>query len=510
MKKILLLGLLGTLLGGCGLIDMNNENSTSSTSSPTLITEKPGSIENKGLTGEEYLNYYSYTTKCEFFPSTGNPKMLVVPVLFSDSDVNSLLYSSEQILSDLDKTFNGTSLETGWESVSTYYQKSSYGKLNLEADVLDYWITLDKTLEEIMALDALQYLDPTWYIVDYVVDVMKNQGIDLTQYDSDSDGFIDGIWIVYGERNYSRRANYTEEETNFLWAYTFWENKNNPVVDNPKANVYCWGSYDFMYEGVNGESPLILDAHTFVHETGHMLGLDDYYDYDVNSLLNPTGCLDMMDYNIGDHNAYSKFLLGWINPQVFNFERGTTYTLNPFESSGDCLLISTSDGNNISPLEEYLFIEYYTPTGLNELDSIYQYGSKYPYMFNQEGIKIYHVDARLGEYKRTSAGIWKKNQYIRNFLEEDLYNNTNKSTYFDIFASNTSSRSFNKDYKLLNLISENNPNNDYYYMNTYAKNKDLFERGSTLSNYEFNDGNILNFEVSILDIRDNEASIFFE
>ena len=226
--------------------------------------------------------------------------------------------------------------------------------------------------------------------------------MDLSEYDSNLDGFIDGIWLVYGERNYSHKANATDDDVNLLWAYTFWENNNSPVIDNPKANVYCWGSYDFMYEGLSNANTMKIDAHTFIHETGHMLGLDDYYDYDEKSTLNPTGCLDMMDYNIGDHNAYSKFLLGWVEPQVFNFESGL-YSLRPFESSGDCLLISTSRNNNISPLEEYLLIEYYTPTGLNEFDSIYSYTSKYPLLFTQKGVKVYHVDSRLGEFKKNES-----------------------------------------------------------------------------------------------------------
>ena len=48
----------------------------------------------------------------------------------------------------------------------------------------------------------------------------------------------------------------------------------------------------------------------------------DYYNYDAGDessttpYLAPAGCLDMMDFNIGDHMAYSKFLLGWIEPTV--------------------------------------------------------------------------------------------------------------------------------------------------------------------------------------------------
>ena len=93
---------------------------------------------------------------------------------------------------------------------------------------------------------------------------------------------------------------------------------------------------------------------------------------------------------------------------------------------------------------------------------------------------------------------------------DDIRNETDlKSVYYDIFASNTSSRSYKENYKILNLISSNSPNQDYYYNRTYAKNKDLFVRDSVIKDYEFNDGNILNFELVVSNI-DTTATIFFE
>ena len=230
MKKLFIIGIVSVLLSGCTFnINFKQDNTVSSQSSITsedVIVEKPGSIENKGVSGQEYLDYYSDVYRCEFFPSTGTPKMLVVPVLFSDTNVSTLMHDSETIFSDLDKTFNGGKEETGWESVSSFYKKSSYGKLDMSADIYNDWIRLDKTLEEVMALDIKTYKDPTWYVVDYVVEVLKNQEIDLSQYDSNLDGFIDGIWLVYGVRNYAHYMNASDKMMNLLWAYTFWENKH--------------------------------------------------------------------------------------------------------------------------------------------------------------------------------------------------------------------------------------------------------------------------------------------
>ena len=65
---------------------------------------------------------------------------------------------------------------------------------------------------------------------------------------------------------------------------------------------------------------------------------DDYYDYEEGN--GPDGGIgggDMMDYNVGDHNAYSKMMLGWISPIVMTDT--DTITLSSFGSSGDAIFI---------------------------------------------------------------------------------------------------------------------------------------------------------------------------
>lgn len=109
-----------------------------------------------------------------------------------------------------------------------------------------------------------------------------------------------------------------DNESQLAWAFT---TANGRSQENLKYKVgtFSWGSYFFMTEG-NYQSLLtgfLPDAHTYIHETGHILGLEDYYSY-ANSKENPeypVGGLDMMDYNIGDHMAFSKYLLNWISPK---------------------------------------------------------------------------------------------------------------------------------------------------------------------------------------------------
>ena len=472
-----------------------NSNSSSNSSSSNQEDNDYNDNLKQGLKGTEWLEYYGDEQghSCQSIPASGNPKVLVVPVLFKNESIS----NSSKVLQDIDTTFNGNASDTSWESVDSFYKKTSYGKLDMDIDVLDYWITLDKTCTELARLNQNTYPDPTWYALEYVVKQLKNKGIDMKDYDSDSDGFIDGVWMVYG-KNYSSASN---EEQDIMWAYTYWKNDNSKNVNSPVANVYAWASVEFMYEG-NYSKP---DAHTFIHETGHMLGLDDYYDYDKKS--RPAGFLDMMDYNIGDHNAYSKYLLDWVNPHYVT--KKSTFTIKPFESSGDCIIVPTSLQDSKSPLNEYLIIEYYTPTGLNESDSKSNYQGDYPLMFTENGIKIYHVDSRVGTIKASSYDYEFKN-YLDNVTYDKLISSSSSTTYCDIVASNTASYSYYNSYKKLTLLSsKQNSKKGYYYNNTNATNADLYQDGDSVTSFTFNNGKSLLFKITIDNISASNATISF-
>ena len=494
-------------------VESSSSNEVSSSSSSSVVSSSTSSSEvssstssieeeyednlKEGLKGREWLEYYSSPNVmgCESIPSIGSPNILVAPVLFKNEPID----NSKTVLNDIDLAFNGKSEDTSFESVNSFYKKSSYNKLDMKFDVLDYWITLDKTCTELASLSSTRYADPTWYAVDYVVNYLKENNVDLKQYDTDKDGYIDGIWLVYG-KDYSSATSKQEE---ILWAYTYWTYENTPNVNSPTSNVYGWASVEFMYEG--GYSK--VDAHTFIHETGHMLGLDDYYDYDSNSTISPAGCLDMMDYNIGDHNAYSKYLLGWIEPTYVT--KDVTLTIDSFESSGDSIIVPASLLNDKSPLDEYLIIEYYTPTGLNESDSKNKYLGSYPLLFTKNGVKIYHVDSRIGELEYTYDVSY--GDYVYNYSFDDLVSKTDYNTYFGIFASNTSSYSYKSSYKLLNLLSSNKDSiNNYYYSNTSASNKDLYDVNDEITSFKFNNGSTLEFNIIIDDISSEGATIIFE
>jgi len=92
------------------------------------------------LINDDFYTYYDIenTKGMSMTPSTGNVNILVVPIEFSDYDS----FSKSQIES-INVAFNGSNnnkTNSYWESVSSFYNKSSYGKLRLNFDICDTYI----------------------------------------------------------------------------------------------------------------------------------------------------------------------------------------------------------------------------------------------------------------------------------------------------------------------------------------------------------------------------------
>lgn len=456
MKDKLLLSVLlfSTILFGCSI---NNE--TSSNLEVLYKLEEP-TISYSEVLDSTHSNYYG---NYEHLKSVGDQKILVIPVDFVDYPSSLLEGGEEYSLKRIEDTFFGKSEDTAWESVSSYYQKSSYGKLNLEGKVSP-WFHTNKTIDEVKKTKE----EPTWSILREAVKWYKSNFDDICDFDVDLDGYIDAVWLVYS-------APFSLTGDDLLWAYTYWDYEAESDFLSPNANIYSWASYYFTYEG-NYD---LTDSHTFIHETGHLFGLVDYYTYDVRD-WGPTGLLDMMDGNIGDHNGYSKGILGWTYPYVATGK--CQVTLRPFESSGDYLIIPASF--NGSMFDEYLLLEYYTPTGLNYFDSlkIYPNSSR---MFTTNGVKVYHVDARLGVVKYNMQGGWKFSSYTDKIL-------STTNSYTQIAASNTMSTSLDNN-KLIHLLESSGNNTLRYGRSASATNAMLFKQGDsfgkkTFNGFKFNEG----------------------
>lgn len=402
-------------------------------------------------------------------PSTGNYNVLVVPVQFKGDTI------TQAQLAKLEKAFNGTSADTGWESVKTYYQKTSYGKLNLSFDIHSvcsltnnstYYEGLTETDEE----SGQTYKNGDNVILHEVLKKLDGS-IDFTKYDTNNDGCIDAVYLIY-----SADVDYDSNDS-FYWAYVTGDSTDNQY-DGLYAYYYLFAGFDFMDEGDDNGS-MTINTETYIHETGHLFGLDDYYDYDetIGSNQSLGGCA-MMDFNVGDHDAYSKIMLGWADATIVTSTQ--TVTIKSLQEKGDIILIPL-DFNN-SYFCEYLLIDLYSASGLNELRS--EHGTVTLYGGADFGVRIYHVSSSAS------------------------------NPYNDDYGSFTDYNNSSTDIPLIRLVEADGGDSKFIDADgnaIVANADDLWQAGDTLSgafeNYIRNNGDSVNFDITINSVSATEANI---
>ncbi len=498
--------------------DDPNSGGSGTVYDPEAIGYYHADAEDQSIDPQEYW----YQSDRFPMPSLGEQKMLVVPVSFSNYRCTGI--ACDNRIDEIERAFFGDSEDTAWESVSSYFYKSSYGKLHITGEVTPFY-EAPYTTNEYDALtrstgDYYQYFIPSWQIADEVVAWYKTlPGSDISQYDNNGDGYVDALYMVYNNPN-KYNANYALGTDSDFWAYVYWNYANynawaDTEIDSSDAlpMTYSFASYDFMYEGYGSTQ---IDAHTYIHETGHLLGIQDYYTY-TDGDWGAAGGLDMQDSNILDHNPYSKLLWQWADPIIIDGTKEvTTIELSPYQDTGEIILIN--DGWNGSAFDEYLAMEFYTPTGLNEKDSSAPYPGNTRQGFTIPGVKLYHIDSRLGKYVYSEA----ISDWIFDGLTDTLQ--YGYDYYSGIITSNSSGRTDYPAFKTVHLLEPDGINN--LIIGGYATNDSLFVEGDTFSASKhfsvfpvydiysidtffgkFNSGEEIGYEIEILEITDTKAVI---
>lgn len=504
--KLLILPLSALLLTSCiPFIENLFPPASSSSEKPKVVNILPSTDNTyKHPAVESDKNYYKVefnpdddydntvigaSKDVHFLKSVGDQKLLVVPISFTNPELKNK-YNNESVKTALNKAFFGESEDTGWESVASFYHKSSFGKLNITGEVSDIFHSTYTTSElEEMKIDD-DHWDQSHYVIEQVYNHMAAQK--LKEYDQDKDGFVDAVFFIY----------LAPVSGDLFWAFQYYWNQElseDKPGEKPVFDTYGWASYDFMYEDNNYrvEKPA---AHTYIHETGHIFGLDDYYDYDGNTA--PLGGIDMMDNNIIDHNMYSKYLLNWATPYVPVGD--AEIFLRPAESSGDFILINNKWNGH--PYDEYILIEYYTPTGLNNHDSMgegYGKGTNKIKGFNESGVRIYHVDSRIIEMRAVD-----KSGKAFPYKYRDTLSASDQSFYYDYVASNTPTTSYITNFKRLHLLDGLARPRTWYHTQVLTDNTVLFNESSQeikhnewrnylFSGNTFNDNSTIGYSVLI-------------
>ena len=400
------------LTGSSSDDDGNGSGSGSSDNEDNMITNEGAGLPtgtngvfNVDFTDAEYVKNVTdqgyYLDGC---PTVGSPAVLVIPVEFKDEKASDKGYSTDKLVEAF-----GKGGDTDYYSVYDYYMISSYGQLELDITVLDYWFCPENNSSYYYSATYDYYGDEVaigdQLVLDEALAYLEGK-MDLSKFDSDNNGVIDAVVLI-------NTLDIGEED--FYWAYRYWNIYTDDEgyyyeYDGVSANDYLWASYQFLYETYDEEGNVSYDdtsamnTYTYIHEFAHILGLDDYYD--TAYVGAPLDGYDMMDSMLGDHNAFSKFNLGWItSSRLVTTNSSVTLTLEDFSKNGDTIIIANNWDEKLGAYQEYYIVVYYTNNGLNAPDAAG--------FFSRDGIVVYHVNASL---------------YAEEYDGE---------TYYDIYNNNT-------------------------------------------------------------------------
>lgn len=282
-----------------------------------------------------------------------------------------------------------------YESLRAYYLRSSYGQLDLQGDLEDVlWYQAPYKRDRIATMDkyANENSEAREALIKEALDSFVSSGHDFSQYDNDGDDYIDYFLVFWtGPRG---------EWASFWWSYQPYFSDMGYTLNGKRLYRYSWQWV------VDNYSTAEFSAISAIHNTGHALGLPDYYDYDVrDKLVGGVGGFDMMDSRNFDHNCFSKFLLEWLTPEFFNSANRTV----ALKASGDYpdAFMFTPAFSTDPPLDQ-LFSEYFMvqnryATGNDARLSTINNGDV--------GLAVWHVNASLDplglvfQYNNTDTGV---------------------------------------------------------------------------------------------------------
>lgn len=229
---------------------------------------------------------------------------------------------------------------TGWQRAPEtydYYVGDNYGWGNYPANTQG------------MVEDICQLVDPV---------------VDFSQYDNDSDGYVDGVNVIY--------AGTFDGTPQTIWPHAW---------SLPGGGVEFDGVtvYSFSVQDEYNNDPGDKSANTICHEFGHVLGLPDLYDYDYDSFgIGDWGMMSFGVYNGGGWSpahfcAWSRIALGITEP--VNVTSPGWYDVPLVEASGTIyrLWAGGAAGN------QYFLVENRRPEG---------YDAALP----GHGLLIWHID----------------------------------------------------------------------------------------------------------------------
>lgn len=272
-------------------------------------------LANRGVvdaSGKPVRRVMAGATGGEGIGVTGKRKGLVILVNFKDKKMQ-----SKHTQAEWNDYFNkvGYNKYGNNGSVHDYFYAQSYGKLDLEFDVIGP-VTVSKNMASYGANDAQgNDIDPAGMIKEACELAYAKEKMDMSQYDWDGDGAVDQVYVIYA--GYGEAAG---GEKNTIWPHE-WDIEGGGyslVLGGQRIRTYACSS-----ELNGGSGTYISGIGTACHEFSHCMGIPDFYDTAGGGCFG-MDAWDLMDYGSygGDgyeptgYNTYEKWVSGWIEPTI--------------------------------------------------------------------------------------------------------------------------------------------------------------------------------------------------
>lgn len=481
-----------------------------------------------GITNELYDLRKSQDRQA--LPSQGEANILVVPVTFKNDaqfgNAVDLVFNSSD-LKQIDKIYNDGS-RLYYPSVNSFYKESSFNKLSLNGVVapvvefneafIDFIARASYGSASLASLHA-EVLD---YVINYLF--VETQTYYIGDFDSDNDRKIDCVNILY---NFPPTVAIGDEYID-ADIYSFLYSSEVFFHDTLREDIPV-NSYIPVTELLRKAEPNGSAYHYIVSKIGLCLGLDNYADMNPHPSTGirraPLAYKDLIDGEVGDHNSFSKYQLGWITPKLINVDdfEESTINLDP-AVDGDCVIIHKGRHSLFS---EYLVVDLYTPTGLNKYD-VEHHPVSPTSSFSETGIRVYKVDARLARGYGNSfvpyvgeidlnASFTLSNGVKHNYVYDYRFTNSYVNDYHDAGIQDTTplialldSFGFNR-----HITGASVDLYDQEYTNAM-----LFKQGDSFGtedqiegsyyNYKLNDGRLLGLTFTVSNLTDESASILIK
>lgn len=325
----------------------------------------------------------------------GEKKALVILVQFND-----VKFKSGDPKTQFENYLNakGYNVNGNLGSVRDYFSDNSSGKFIPNYDVVGPVTLSGSAYKTYGNYSKYGQMGGAVALMEALDTLINRQTVDFTQYDSDQDGYVDFVHMIY-----AGIGSNDSKQDSALWPHMWYlagaygnlfnintvgkrvaSSGNGFRKNYTYVDAYaCSNELDGAAWTVNGKSSRIVGVGTFVHEFSHLLGLGDHYSKESD--LYTLSVWDVMDggaYNYASLNAG----IASAPPYYSTFEKEYMGWMNSSE-------IMEGDDVELPPIQTNAAFKVKNPKNANEFYLMeYRNRSKWDVGLPNHGMLIWHID----------------------------------------------------------------------------------------------------------------------